>query len=442
MTFSTYHDRPEELPGFRLQGTATAARPNRQALAASGVVADLVSGTFEPPVVPARWARTLAGWLASGSSAADRAWTATDAIAARARVPNAPESPWDDAWLGPLHGFREGLDSSSTTPTEPDGWERLAALATWSGRAGVAADWARARGPSWWAMAARSAPDAGAREALRGAFVAHARLAEAWDGGMGAAWGEAVAAAFGSAGDTERASAVVGALAVGPALGSGPPSWPPPSGACRPSSAPRPSRDLKAGGKIDAAMLDPPGGPRRRRRRPRFGRPGPLRDALRRALGRPEVVAADARRRRRRGPPVARGPRGSSPPPWPMRSTPPRPSTATSRPPGPCGRADAEAWLGPHLRRLDGALPRARRLANGCEAAPPSPCGPPLARAFLVVAADPSLADEPFRWGVEMLLLAIPEADRPHDPSWPDRYLARTPSGLDLVKKLFGKELA
>src|SRR3954447_13826639 len=29
LTFSTYHDRPEELPGFRLHGTIPEARPNR-----------------------------------------------------------------------------------------------------------------------------------------------------------------------------------------------------------------------------------------------------------------------------------------------------------------------------------------------------------------------------------------------------------------------------
>src|SRR6185437_1007303 len=75
LTFSTYHDRPEELPGFRVQGTAPAARPNRPALAGQGIVADLVAGTFEPAVAPARWARTLASWLVGRGRSDEEAWS-------------------------------------------------------------------------------------------------------------------------------------------------------------------------------------------------------------------------------------------------------------------------------------------------------------------------------------------------------------------------------
>ncbi len=62
LTFSTFHDRPEELPGFRLQGTIPSARPNRAALLSQGFVADAL-GAIEPPIEPALWARTLAAWL-------------------------------------------------------------------------------------------------------------------------------------------------------------------------------------------------------------------------------------------------------------------------------------------------------------------------------------------------------------------------------------------
>src|SRR3954447_16934969 len=77
ITFSTYHDRPEELPGFRIQGSTPAARPNRFAMLSQGIVGDLPAGQFEPAVEPARWARTLAGWLVRRGDDDRRAWEAT-----------------------------------------------------------------------------------------------------------------------------------------------------------------------------------------------------------------------------------------------------------------------------------------------------------------------------------------------------------------------------
>ena len=50
------------------------------------------------------------------------------------------------------------------------------------------------------------------------------------------------------------------------------------------------------------------------------------------------------------------------------------------------------------------------------------------------MALDPGLPDEAFRWGVETLLL--PLAPRPHDPAWAEAYLRRTPSGLELLRRL------
>ena len=81
LTFSTYHDRPEELPGYRISGTIPLARPNRPALTAQGVVADLTLGTFEPPIDPSEWAMTLAGWLTRHDAVDEADWSATDARA-------------------------------------------------------------------------------------------------------------------------------------------------------------------------------------------------------------------------------------------------------------------------------------------------------------------------------------------------------------------------
>ena len=437
LTFSTYHDRPEELPGFRLHGTTPAARPNRPALAASGIIADLVAGTFEPAVEPSRWARTLAHWFLRGDASADRAWTATDARASLARSPAAPESAWEDAWLDRLFRFQEGIDSAATPPAVVGDWDLLAEMASWSGRAGLAAEWVRARGPSWWSPAIAAALDAEARRSARGALVAHARLPEAWATSLGAAWGEAVARAFAPAEEGERASAVAVLLKAAPAaerpafLASAIRGLPPAQGA---STLAR----LKAGARIDPAMLLPLEARAAAVEARESGELAPLRDALHRALEVPTVLPAtlDAVAAEVAGRPgalaclapaladafdAAESLDRAEPLAWAL------------------ARPDAEGWLGPHLLRLFGPSrgPDAwRRLRDRT----PSTLRPALARVVLGVAADPSLADEPFRWGIEELLLEIPESSRPHDPSWPDRYLSRTPSGLDLVRKLFAKD--
>ncbi len=87
LTFSTFHDRPEELPGYRIQGTAPVVRPNRPALLAQGIIADRLTGTIEPAVEPARWAVTLAGWFTRREAVDEADWSSTDARARGARQP-------------------------------------------------------------------------------------------------------------------------------------------------------------------------------------------------------------------------------------------------------------------------------------------------------------------------------------------------------------------
>ncbi len=61
-----------------------------------------------------------------------------------------------------------------------------------------------------------------------------------------------------------------------------------------------------------------------------------------------------------------------------------------------------------------------------------------LARTVLALTDDPGLPDETFRWGVEGLLL--PLAPRPSHPSWAETYLKRTPSGVDLLRRLIAPD--
>lgn len=83
LTFSTYHDRPEELHGFRLQGTVPDPRLNRAALLANGYIADLTRGLIEPSSTPAKWASTLAGWLIRQTPDDRDAWNATNLLRLR-----------------------------------------------------------------------------------------------------------------------------------------------------------------------------------------------------------------------------------------------------------------------------------------------------------------------------------------------------------------------
>jgi hypothetical protein len=434
LTFSTYHDRPEELPGYRLHGTVPAARPNRAALVGQGLVADLVAGQFEPRVEPAAWATTLAGWLVRGGKDEETAWSKTDTRARRARPPEPPETIWSDSWLDRLVAFHEGSRIPAVAPADEGGWRRLAEMTAWAGRAGLAEEWL-IRGPSWWKEAAGVLRSPEARAAL----VAHGALRDAWQGprALAAAWGEALASGFGGSHPENRFAAVVTFLRAAPAS------------ACLPFLAallkalPAEAADevldrLKGGRSLDPDVLMPLEVRGALAGLLTRSDPEPLRDLLARALAAPAALTAvlDAL--------ASEVERGESP--GRVAET----FAEALEAAGPDGRDaaiawalgrgdEADAWVGPFLRRLfDGhdGRPAWRDLRERT----PDDLRAVLAWCVLTVAQGEGVNPEAFRWGVEELLLALPDVRRPHDPSWPEAYLRRTPSGLDLIKRLFAKD--
>ena len=97
------------------------------------------------------------------------------------------------------------------------------------------------------------------------------------------------------------------------------------------------------------------------------------------------------------------------------------------------------AWLGPYLRAIStapDALDRWRAFLDRAGRA----LRVATARVGLGVAMEAGVPDEVFRWGVETLLLPLPESEQPHDPAWPGAYLDRIPSGLELMRRLFTRE--
>ncbi len=315
-------------------------------------------------------------------------------------------------------------------PGDAAGWIELAEMAAWAGRAGLADEWADARLAPWWATAADDRP-----EALK-ALLAHLGLGEAWRGeGDPAAWGEVVARRVAGLGAEGRRRVLGRALRASPSASR--PGFVRALVAALPADVakdtvawlegqPDCDRALMLPLKVRGAVADALDA-----RDPR-----PLREVLAESFSLPAVPAevldaldaeADGRPESREalsavlaGSLASAGPRAvADVRAWALR------------------RADAgQVWLGRYLRRLFADPLNADAWREMLQGTPPD-LRPALARVVLAVAPDPTLPDEPFRWGVEEALLPLPEVDRPHDPSWPGAYLDRTPSGLDLIRKLF-----
>ncbi len=455
LTFSTFHDRPEELPGYRIQGTSPGVRPNRLALLAQGIIADRGANMIEPALAPAPWAVTLAGWLTRREPVDEADWSATEARARGARHETDPvERIWADDWLDPLVGF-PGAERSRDRPDSAAAWVRLGAMARWSDRAGIGDDWLRRRGPDWWSEALEPTDSPDLDRAARAALVAHATLRDAWRGAGDPAtgWGDALAAWFGDADPVERDEA--GAAVFQAAPRSARPSFAqallrglsPEAGAAT-------LAQLRANPAADRAMLLPlEAGLAAATLIAASTSSEAGEDALRTevaaasaSLGRLiqdaaslagataaalSAVHAVARDHPRFTDLVARAVAGAFDPDaasggreglaWVLR------------------RDDASTWLAPALRSRLADPARGAVFGLLRDRVDPDQWTR-LARAVLAVADDPGLPDDAFRLAVERLLL--PLAPRPNQPTWAETYLRRTPSTWDLFRRLYAKEAA
>lgn len=431
LTFSTYHDRPEELPGYRISGTTMPCRPNKAALTAQGIVADLILGTFEPKVEPEPWARTLSGWLAHPDGVEEADWSATDARARDARGAPGPETLWSKESLQCLHDY-PAATRNREAPRGEAAWRSLAGFLGWIHGAGLGEEWVRSRSPDWWRDAIEAA-EPGDRAEARAALVAHACLREAWRGhATPAAWGEVVAACFREVEPGERDRSIV------TLLGSAPKSARPAFArsllaGLTPEGAETTLAHLRADPSVDRAMLLPleasasvaailqgveganlPEIVEEAREWP--GATSALLDAVEAGIAsRPDLLenftplVSDAFRLES-GEGIA----------WALR----RGELAT-------------VWLSSAFRPLF-ADPGRRRDWQDLHDRTPEELRPALARAILAITRDEGLPDQAFRWGIEACLL--PLAPRPKHSSWANEYLRRIPSGLDLLRRLVAPE--
>ncbi len=167
LTFSTYHDRPEELPGFRLQGTAPDPRLNRQALRTQGILAEMSRGAIDPLSPVPRWASTLADWLVEAGSDAGRRGLGGDGppqgprrVVGRPRPVQAGFAAWSDDWLDSLYDLPSRLRPPVILPMSDPEWLVLGNLADWARGAGLGREMIDARGASWWQNSASDREEA------------------------------------------------------------------------------------------------------------------------------------------------------------------------------------------------------------------------------------------------------------------------------------------
>lgn len=433
LTFSTYHDRPEELVGFRVQGTTPGCRPNRAMLAASGFVADLESGCIDPPMSPPIWAMTLARYVSEPDTENEAAFNEMTRRAARARIADG-ESPWDEGWLGPLVEIQGAIADASATPESPAGWAALERLASWSGGAGLAAEWVAARPPGWWEARASASEVPEARTAFRSSV----RWPGSWSAADPLSWGAALAAWFGRREARERHEAIAEAWRVLP-----PAARPGFLSSLLGDLTPRTAEATMAGLRdlpdFDRRLLVPLEARQAARAAIEREDLAPLRGLFSRVAARAgsmaaplEAISAEAAARPEAVTLLARGLASFHE----MQAGGVHPEFlrwALAR------EERVEPWLGPSLQRLFATGDADAR--DSLRDRVPEAARPTLARVAVEVARGPGLPAEPFLWAVENLLLPIDEARRPAHPAWAEAYLRRTDSELVLISKLYSGEV-
>jgi hypothetical protein len=437
LTFSTFHDRPEELMGFRLQGIAPQTRPNRAVLAGMGAVVDVGQGVFSPPLSAAEWAVGLARALIRNDSNSREAWSRRNRLAAALTQNPVRDRQllWADEWLNACFAY-ERATFQRDVPASAAAWVELGDLARWSAQFGLATEWAAARPTAWWLSAsAADLPEA------RTALLAQIALPEAWsDRGAGPGeWGRALAAWFAHADTDERVAAISDLLASAPedlrsaAFAKALRSWPEDvaSGvllglASHPLLRPAMRLPLLARGAV-AALRD-------------RENPEPVVDLLRQAFDVPDAlrdllnaIADEVEEDPHAIELLSKSLSGliaTAKPDVAFRAR----NWALAR-----GGEPAAQWIGPELRlRLaDPTYPD--RLAALWKQTPER-LRPALVWALLIVAKDPNLGRGVFPWIIENLLLGFTEGDRPRDPTWANDYVRRVGSGYELVRRIYMKE--
>ena len=441
LSFSTYHDRPEELPGFRIQGTTPEARPNRPALMGQGIVAEFhdVRPSLEPNVEPADWALRIARWFVRRTANDAREWSAAcREFAGRVEFDRLGGDAWQDAWLDHLTRFEEDVRSPAPPVRVAAGWAAFRETGDWAAAAGLTQCWADSRGPAWWRMQVDAEP---VGEEARQALQALLRLALAWSGGSRRAteWGEVVAtvsAGLDAAGRWRLVSTVLRGLP------SGSLTAPFVSALCRSlpdAEATAIIDQLKVCRGFPATVLLPIEAAR-------------LGQALRTGLDVEDRLSESLRLAVASRPAVATSVLeavgaaiGDDPVAMPRFG---RALAAALREEGAPGRQAAWLWsldsarstelLRPWLNDVLGD-PDGDARRESLAAVTPDASRPRLAEAALAVAADSSPGGEAFGWCVRELLLAIPSDQRPHREWWSGAFVDRT-SGLELAQRVFLQE--
>jgi|GEM_PF-4655545 len=434
LTFSTYHDRPEELHGFRIQGCTPSARPNRNALLANGIVADLAAGAIVPELKPTVWATQLANWVTSRSEGGRAAWTETQRRAAIACSRPAESIRWSDAWLDELYRFDSLVRGEQPAPTEADGWISLLESTRWGAKHGLFAELADARPPQWWKAAATQ------DQSGHSALLEHLAHPESWRADSRAKhWGQALAAWLLCAERGAQRRMLGKTLEFAPTR-------------CRPDlvrsvvlalpeSVSRETTEwLERARAEDRATLLP------------ISVRGAVADLVsrqdsdrvRRILGQavetPEVLkpVLDALVAESQSHPAIE-PRLADLVDRALKVPSRRVPATQFLEWALVDHTRARSWLRPLLTqamRNPAPIPVCRAIR---EVVPRERVGP-FARAVLEIAGEHEDPNGVFRWAVEEILLALPEEEQPHESAWASLYLDRMTSDLDLFARLQSRE--
>lgn len=433
ITFSTYHDRPDDLPNLRLQGTAPDPRLNRQTLLTQGIVADFSTGTIEPFAATPRWAITLANWLIGNSLGARSEWEETG-HRLDSQPPSLVSSPFpEDDWLDHLYELPSILHPPPPSSSMSEDWTTLANLNAWARTARLGAELARVRDPAWWSAAATD------KDSARHALGEHLLLPEAWQRTENhEVWGKALASWLACARPDRQTPLLDAAIKTTP-----PPSRSSFLKAIIASSTPELAQTtidwLKTRPGIDSVALLPlevKGIVQRVEK----GDPAPLLRNLLVRASTDQAALNDVLTTLAQETTAKQHSRNSA-----IKAltdhlfSSDQPSFRVLLQWALDRLDDAQEWLAPFLRTTSqkpDAMTRWEHVKKNAGV----PRQASLARIALDSLLDSSIPDEVFTWAVESLLLPLETSHRPQNPRWAGAYLDKTPSGLDLMRRLFTRK--